>query len=71
MTTITVARGNPTAEELAAVLVVLHARAASAPGAGTTSTDAEPAALDVWADKGRAAKPWPGPHVWRTTYWPR
>jgi sarcosine oxidase gamma subunit len=68
MTTIKVARGNPTAEELAAVLVVLHARAVSAPA---TTTDAEPAALDAWADKGRTTKPWPGPDAWRTTYWPR
>jgi len=66
MTTIKVARGNPTAEELAAVLVVLHARAASAP-----ATDAEPGALDVWADKTRTTKPWPGPYAWRTTYWAR
>ena len=64
---IQVVRGNPTAEELAALLVVLHARAASAP-----ADVAVPDAVDVWADKTRiTTKPWPGPGAWRTSYWPR
>jgi hypothetical protein len=66
--TVKVVRGNPTAEELAAALVVLHARAASA----AVTVGPAPDALDVWAARSRmTATPWTGRDAWRTTYWPR
>ena len=73
MTIIKVLRGNPTDEELAAALVVLHTRAVPA------STNPVPPggrdARDAWADLRRAmprfGTPDPGPGAWRATYLPR
>ena len=65
--TIKVLRGNPTDEELAAALVVLHTRAASA-----AEVETAPEASGTWAAANRTTtNPWPGPDAWRTTYWPR
>jgi hypothetical protein len=66
---LTVVRGNPTPEELAAALAVVRARAVVAPGASAA------AAPRTWADPAArlAARhlPAPAPASWRTTYWPR
>ncbi|MFF4052631.1 acyl-CoA carboxylase epsilon subunit [Streptomyces chartreusis] len=66
---IKVLRGNPTAEELAAALAVVRARAAAEaaipPGA--------PKPRDGWSDPSRIARqrlPQPGPATWARTYWP-
>ncbi|MFF2509495.1 acyl-CoA carboxylase epsilon subunit [Streptomyces sp. NPDC058067] len=67
---IKVVRGNPTPEELAAALAVVHARAAAVtttPPGGATGT------RDAWADPARLAqarRPSPGPTSWARTYWP-
>lgn len=66
---IKVERGRPTAEELAAVVALVQARAAavqSAPGG--------PTRLDAWASPARnvpRVAPTPGPGAWRTSAWPR
>lgn len=65
---IKVVRGNPTPEELAAALAVVQARAAAASGA-----DGGPAHANQWSDPARLVTqrvPHPGPHAWRTTFWP-
>ncbi|MBE4742020.1 MULTISPECIES: acyl-CoA carboxylase epsilon subunit [Streptomyces] len=67
--TIKVVRGNPTPEELAAALAVVHARAAAA------ATVLEgPERLNQWADRKhnilRDSLTQPGPTTWRTSYWP-
>jgi hypothetical protein len=58
-----VVRGEPTAEELAALVAVVTARTASAP----TSTGPR----SVWIDRARLVRrtPAPGPGVWRTSAW--
>ncbi|WP_407560748.1 acyl-CoA carboxylase epsilon subunit [Streptomyces sp. 184] len=65
---IKVVRGNPTAEELAAALAVVQARAASAANGSRSGRGGE------WADPERRVltrrTPRPGPKAWRTTYWP-
>ncbi|AKH84460.1 hypothetical protein AA958_22220 [Streptomyces sp. CNQ-509] len=65
---IKVVRGNPTAEELAAALAVVQARAASSVPGGRGGPAGE------WADPARRVlarrTPQPGPKAWRTTYWP-
>ncbi|WP_069814700.1 acyl-CoA carboxylase epsilon subunit [Streptomyces sp. TP-A0874] len=65
-----VVRGNPSAEELAAALAVVRARAAAA-----WSSAPAPQPLDEWADPARNVPrrglPHPGPKAWRSTYWPR
>ncbi|WP_034260689.1 acyl-CoA carboxylase subunit epsilon [Actinospica robiniae] len=70
---IKVLRGNPTDEELAAALVVLHTRAVSASVSPVAPEAAE--SLDAWADRQRAMARFstarPGPGAWRATYWPR
>jgi Acyl-CoA carboxylase epsilon subunit len=66
---IKVERGNPTPEELAAVVALVQARAAAAaeqPADG-------PRPVDEWAVPARnvpARAPQPGPAAWRSTYWP-
>ncbi|MFI6656657.1 acyl-CoA carboxylase epsilon subunit [Streptomyces sp. NPDC050523] len=66
---IKVVRGNPTAEELAAALAVVRARAAaeaSVPPGATRDRD-------TWSDPSRIAShrlPQPGPTSWARTYWP-
>ncbi|MFR9800626.1 acyl-CoA carboxylase subunit epsilon, partial [Streptomyces sp. MS06] len=65
-----VLRGNPTPEELAAALTVVHARAAAA---ATTPTTGQPTPRDSWSDPSRIAArrlPHPGPTSWNRTYWP-
>ncbi|MGP3688117.1 acyl-CoA carboxylase epsilon subunit [Streptomyces sp. IBSNAI002] len=66
---IKVVKGNPTAEELAAALAVVQARAAALasvpPGA--------PPVTDEWSTPARVARrrlPQPGPRAWGRTYWP-
>ena len=58
-----VVRGEPTAKELAALVAVVTARAASAP----TATGPR----SVWIDRARLVRrtPAPGPGVWRTSGW--
>ncbi|AQU66837.1 acyl-CoA carboxylase epsilon subunit [Streptomyces niveus] len=66
---IKVVRGNPTAEELAAALAVVRARAAA--GAEQTPGAAPPA--PSWSDPARIARREtrrPGPRAWARTYWP-
>jgi len=66
---IKVVRGNPTAEELAAALAVVRARAAaeaSVPPGATRDRDS-------WSDPSRIAShrlPQPGPTSWARTFWP-
>ncbi|MFI6564843.1 acyl-CoA carboxylase epsilon subunit [Streptomyces sp. NPDC050534] len=66
---IKVVRGNPTAEELAAALAVVRARAAaeaSVPPGATRDRD-------TWSDPSRIAShrlPQPGPTSWARTFWP-
>lgn len=66
---IKVLRGNPTPEELAAALAVVQARAAAAVAAAPGHR-----VPDEWADPARTVPgsrvPHPGPHAWRTSYWP-
>jgi hypothetical protein len=66
---ITVTRGRPTPAELAAaVAVLLTVRAA-----GAAAVPVAPARLSAWADRSRAmhGPPYPGPHSWRASAWPR
>lgn len=68
---IAVVRGNPTPEELAAALAVVRARAVAV--AATPPAETGPRAADEWADPARTVPrrlPFPGPHAWRTAYWP-
>lgn len=60
---LTVVRGEPTAEELAALLVVLEARARAAQVAEEPGTER----ASGWRDPARAvgAPPRPGPGTWR------
>ncbi|MEU6340392.1 MULTISPECIES: acyl-CoA carboxylase subunit epsilon [unclassified Streptomyces] len=65
---IKVERGNPTPEELAAVVALVQARAAAAPGAADG-----PRSADEWADPARNVPSRalrPAPAAWRATYWP-
>ncbi|WP_327730916.1 acyl-CoA carboxylase subunit epsilon [Streptomyces sp. NBC_00487] len=67
--TIKVVRGNPTPEELAAALTVVHARVAAA------YVPKAPERLCEWADKARDIPrhtlTQPGSTTWRTSHWPR
>ncbi|RVU14160.1 acyl-CoA carboxylase subunit epsilon [Streptomyces antnestii] len=66
---IKVVRGNPTPEELAAALAVVHARAAALP---TTPPGGATGTRDAWADPSRInSLPQHGPAAWARTYWPR
>ncbi|MFE0625504.1 acyl-CoA carboxylase subunit epsilon [Streptomyces sp. NPDC058864] len=65
---IKVERGNPTPEELAAVVALVQARAAAAAGPADG-----PRAADEWASParnvpGRMLRP--APVSWRSSYWP-
>ncbi|WP_415924529.1 acyl-CoA carboxylase epsilon subunit [Streptomyces sp. MI02-7b] len=65
---IKVERGNPTPEELAAVVALVQARAAAAPGPADG-----PRQADEWAAPARnvPSRPLrPSPAAWRATYWP-
>jgi hypothetical protein len=61
MPPIKVLHGQPSPEELAAVLAVVSARAAAA------------ARVSVWTDRARTIRrsPRPGAHAWRTSAWAR
>jgi acyl-CoA carboxylase epsilon subunit len=63
-----VVRGNPTPEEIAAVVSVLTARA-SAAGAGARTDAAPPETPSGWNDRSRALRiPLPhGPDAWRAS----
>ena len=69
MPPIKVLHGQPSPEELAAVLAVVSARAAAS--AAARAEDA--AAASVWSDRARAMRrpPRPGAHAWRTSTWAR
>jgi hypothetical protein len=58
-----VVRGEPTADELAALVAVVAARAAQRP--------AEPRSVSVWTDRCRLVRqsPAPGPGAWRASGW--
>lgn len=58
-----VVRGEPTAEELAALVAVVTARAAAAPS--------EPTPGSAWTDRTRLVRhcPAPGPSAWRASGW--
>jgi hypothetical protein len=66
---ITVTRGRPTPAELAAVVAVLLTVRA----AGAAPVPAAPARPSAWADRSRGMHglPYPGPHSWRASAWPR
>jgi hypothetical protein len=66
---IKVERGNPTPEELAAVVALVQARATA-----SSTVAGDPRSLDEWADPARTVpQPMlrPSPGSWRATYWPR
>jgi len=58
-----VVRGDPTAEELAALAVVVAARATAARPESTPGT--------AWTDRARLVRrcPAPGPSAWRASGW--
>jgi len=58
-----VVRGEPTAEELAALVAVVTARAAAAPPETTPGS--------AWTDRIRLVRrcPAPGPSAWRASGW--
>ncbi|MDT0329141.1 acyl-CoA carboxylase subunit epsilon [Nocardiopsis lambiniae] len=62
-----VVRGEPTAEEIAALTAVLAARAAAARAAAETPT--EPTRPSGWRDRSRGVRAplRPGPGAWRTS----
>ncbi|WP_199885427.1 acyl-CoA carboxylase epsilon subunit [Streptomyces sp. CB00455] len=66
---IKVVKGNPTAEELAAALAVVQARAAA-----LAAVPSEPPPVpDEWSTPARVARHrlrTPGPRAWGRTYWP-
>lgn len=66
---IKVVKGNPTAEELAAALAVVQARAAALAAVQPEA----PRVADEWSAPARVARrrlPQPGPRAWGRTYWP-
>lgn len=65
-----VVRGNPTTEELAAITIVLAARARAAAAQSAVST---PAASSVWSARSRLLREpvAPGPGGWRRSALPR
>lgn len=66
---IKVERGNPTPEELAAVVALVQARAAA-----TADSADGPRPTEQWADPAHNVPrpvPGPGPGAWRTSFWPR
>ncbi|MFC5909440.1 acyl-CoA carboxylase subunit epsilon [Streptacidiphilus monticola] len=69
MTPIRVLHGDPSPEELAAVLAVVSARAA----AGSAAREEQDGTARVWADRAAAMRPVPrpGPTAWRTSLWNR
>lgn len=72
-----VVSGDATAEEIAAVLAVVAARAGGGGDAGPAEPGtAEPGTADAWAARGHAhrtvrASFTPSRHGWKTSFWPR
>lgn len=66
-----VVRGDPSPEELAAVVAVLSARAAASAAAAAAAA-AERGPDSAWADPGRRMRPvpHPSPGSWRSSAWP-
>ncbi|MEZ0093414.1 acyl-CoA carboxylase subunit epsilon [Streptacidiphilus sp. EB129] len=66
MAPIRVLHGQPSPEELAAVLAVVSARAAA-----NAARAADAPAASVWSDRARAMRRTgrPGPTAWRTSAW--
>jgi hypothetical protein len=71
MSPIQVLHGQPTPEELATVLAVVHSRAATQAAAEAASRASGPAT--PWTDPARRLRPTPHPsvHAWRTSGWAR
>jgi hypothetical protein len=71
MSEIHVLHGQPTPEELATVLAVVHSRAAAAQAARAARLVSGPAS--PWTDRSRAMRSVPhhGADVWRTSGWAR
>lgn len=69
MAPIKVLHGQPTPEELAAVMAVVSARAAAASAAAAAQRAVGP--VSAWSDRSAAMRPLPlpGPHSWRTSTW--
>ncbi|WP_377267429.1 acyl-CoA carboxylase epsilon subunit [Peterkaempfera sp. SMS 1(5)a] len=70
MAPIKVLHGQPTPEELAAVMAVVSARAAAA-SAAAAARRAAGGPVSTWADRSAAMRRMqaPGPHSWRTSTW--
>jgi hypothetical protein len=69
-----VVSGDATPEEIAAVVAAVAAGATAAPG--EQEQGAAPTTTSVWSSPGYAhrnirATFTPGPHGWRTSFWPR
>lgn len=67
---IRVVRGNPTAEELAAAVAVVQARAAAA---AASVPEAPSAPASAWSDPARTVPRGPltpGGRAWQMSYWP-
>ncbi|AXI77869.1 acyl-CoA carboxylase epsilon subunit [Peterkaempfera bronchialis] len=71
MPPIKVLHGQPTPEELAAVMAVVSARAAAATAAAAAAARTAGGPVSTWADHASALRrmPRPGPHTWRTSTW--
>ena len=70
MSSIKVLHGQPTPEELAAVMAVVSSRAAAAASAAAARRAAG-GPVSAWTDRARAMRriPSPGPTAWRTSGW--
>jgi len=70
MSPIQVLHGQPTPEELATVLAVVHSRAAAAAAQAAAPADGP---ADPWNDRTRTVRRplHPGPNAWRTSTWAR
>ncbi|MFJ6214532.1 acyl-CoA carboxylase epsilon subunit [Streptomyces sp. NPDC092296] len=71
MPPIKVLHGQPTPEELAAVMAVVSARAAASAAAARDGAGGGP--VSAWSDRAAAMRrmPRPGPYAWRTSAWAR
>jgi hypothetical protein len=71
--TLRVVTGDASPEEIAAIVAAV---AASAPDADRDASAAHAATTSVWASRTSAQRQLratfgPGPHAWRTSFWPR
>ncbi|GAA1955429.1 acyl-CoA carboxylase subunit epsilon [Kitasatospora viridis] len=73
MPEIHVLHGQPTPEELATVLAVVHSRAAAAQAAAEAARRTAGGPASPWTDRSRAMRRMPaaGPNAWRTSGWAR